>query len=231
MRSNNKFKAVIIKSFFMTVLFFVFACTQRQRSFSCFNEKCLYLPNSQTFYSASFIDDNNDTTHYEIQMVTTNGKFFLQNKLKYIVERVPNSIFPESFLSESTTGFIETEQKIWLHPPRTAQFKFITQLAPYPEVHLPIIKGDSIKGKINMLGNWGEWSGNSSDFYLYVEKDTSLLINNKHENIYILKGCGKILSDISCVKYLFSLDNGFIYADYKNNSDEQFIIRRKDLNF
>lgn len=215
----------------MTALFFVFACTQRQRSFSCFNEKCLYLPNSQTFYSASFIDDNNDTTHYEIQMVTTNGKFFLQNKLKYIVERVPNSIFPESFLSESTTGFIETEQKIWLHPPRTAQFKFITQLAPYPELQLPITIGDSIRGKINMLGNWGEWSGNSSDFYLYVEKDTSLLIHNKRENVYILKGCGKILSDISCVKYLFSLNNGFIYADYKNNNDEQFIIRHKDLDF
>ena len=68
------------------------------------------------------------------------------------------------------------------------QFKFITQLAPYPEVQLPIIKGDSIKGNINMLGNWGKWSGNSSDFYLYVEKDTSLLINlhstNKCNCIY-----------------------------------------------
>lgn len=222
------FRAVVGKFLPITALFFSFSCGNKPMS--CFNDKCLYLPDSHSLYDAFFVEKYKDTTYYEIQMFTKKSKFLFQNKLKYIIERTPNTIFPERFLSESTTGFIETKERIWLHPPRTAQFKFITQLAPYPEVQLPINIGDSITGNINMLGNWGDWSGKSSEFYLYVEKDSSLVLNGKLDNIYILKGCGSIQSDISCVKYLFSFTYGFIYAVYKNNKGQQFLMKRSDLN-
>ncbi|WP_160171945.1 hypothetical protein [Schleiferia thermophila] len=213
----------------MTALFFGFSCGNK--SISCFNDKCLYLPASNVFYNAVFIEGNKDSTFYEIQMITTKSNFLFQNKLKYIVERIPNLTYPEKFLSESTTGFIETQERIWLHPPRTAQFKFITQLAPYPEVLLPINIGDSISGKINMLGNWGDWSGKSSEFYLNVVKDSTLTINERTDTVYILNGCGKILTEISCVNYLFSFTYGFIYAYYTNNNGQRFIMKRKDIIF
>lgn len=226
---TNIGRAVVRKFLIMTALFFGFSCGNK--SISCFNDKCLYLPSSHVFYDAVFVESNKDSTFYKIQMKTSRSNFLFQNKMKYIVERTPNLTYPENFLAESTTGFIETKERIWLHPPRTAQFKFITQLAPYPEVLLPINIGDSISGKINMFGNWGEWSGKSSEFYLNVVKDTTLTINEKTDTVYILSGCGEILLATSCVKYLFSFIYGFIYADYTNNNGQRFIMKRKDIIF
>ena len=220
-------RVVTMQLIIVTTIFLGFSCSNKP--LSCFNDNCVYLPNNQVSFDAFFVDSMADTTRYQIQLITSTHRFLFQNKLKYIVERIPNKRLPEKFLSESTTGFIESSERIWLHPPRTAQFKFITQLAPYPEVLLPIKVGDSLSGSINMLGNWGDWSGETSKFYLYVEKDSTLMLEKNIEKIYILKGCGEISSEVSCVKYLFSYNYGFVFWDYSNNKGQRFLMKKSEL--
>jgi hypothetical protein len=150
-----------------------------------------------------------------------------QNKLRYIVERVPNAKHPNTFVSESTTGFTESEKTIWLHPPRADKFKFITQLAPYPEVRFPILIGDTIFGNIQMYSNWGDWTGHASEFYLTTLSDATLHFNSNMEPAYILCGYGTIKQDTACVTYVFSPKLGPVSGAYSNNQGKAFFMKMK----
>jgi hypothetical protein len=192
---------------------------------SCFKGNCLYNQGQKSNYQAYFISPTSDTTWYQIKLITEDKLFLFQKKLKYVVERIPNSSFPSSFISESTTGYFEDFNRIWLHPPRTDIFKWMTQLAPYPEVKNPMEIGDTIRGSINMLGNWGAWSGHASSFYLTAVKDSVILNQGQRDSVLVLSGCGNLLEDTSCVTYLFSFTQGFIFAEYQNNKGEKFVMK------
>jgi len=188
---------------------------------------CIYMPNNNSEYTGYYVNEARDTTFYKINLISSSKGFLLQKKLKYIVTRLKDkNATSGDYTSESTTGFTEDSNRIWLHPPRADKFKYITQLAPYPEVLFPMTPGDTIKGKIHMVANWGQWSGKSSEYYLTVA-DT-LLDKRNNETRYILKGCGHILNDISCVEYLFSLSKGFINAHYSFNGKEHFYMELKE---
>ncbi|MCC5916591.1 MAG: hypothetical protein JJU02_04610 [Cryomorphaceae bacterium] len=208
---------------YLLVGFLFFSCGNTGDS--CFDQTCIYLQGTEHTYQGIFVDQDSDTTFYEIQLISGGGHFLLQKKLKYIVERVPNTKHPEKFLSESTTGFTETVEGIWLHPPRVDKFRYITQLAPYPEVKFPLTLNDTIAGSIHMMGNWGDWTGHSSSFHLTVASDTVLKNAGATESAFVLKGCGTILNDISCVSYVFSPNRGFVYAKYQNSRSEFFEMR------
>lgn len=219
----NIMKANIL-IFFLVTLFY---CSHKNQD--CFESNCLFALGNTSIYDAYFIQNDSDTTHYIITLKAGSGKFLMQNKLKYIVERPPSENNPDHFLSESTTGFIESGNRIWLHPPRVDKFKFITQLAPYPEVNLPLQLGDTITGSIKMVANWDEWTGHSSEYYLTVEADTTVTFMDNKEDGYLLRGCGNILNDTSCVFYIFSLNKGFIYAGYQNNKGETFEMKMRSV--
>lgn len=215
----------IFKKFWLVLcLHQLISCGQKENA--CFDKKCIYLSGHDATYMGVFIDQSSDSTLYSIQLKTGGGNFLFQKKMKYIVERMPSLKHPDKFISESTTGFIENNEGIWLHPPRVDKFKFITQLAPYPEVRFPITPGDSLSGSIHMMGNWGDWTGHSSEFYLHVVTDTSIATIDGLEKAYILKGCGSILEKTSCVTYIFSNTRGFIYAKYENSDLETFEMKR-----
>jgi hypothetical protein len=219
----NIMKANILIFFLVTL----FSCSHKNQD--CFESNCLFASGNTSIYDAYFIQNDSDTTHYIITLKAGGGKFLMQNKLKYIVERPSSENNPNHFLSESTTGFIESENRIWLHPPRVDKFKFITQLAPYPEVNLPLKMDDTIEGSIKMFAKWDEWTGHSSDYYLTVEADTTVTFMDNMEGGYLLRGCGVILNDTSCVSYIFSLSKGFIYAGYQNNKGEIFEMKMRSV--
>lgn len=63
--------------------------------------------------------------------------------------------------SIDTTGVVENSKKIWMHPFRNNEF-FKTELAPFPEVNLPISdsKNHSFKNATHIMSNWG-WYNNT----------------------------------------------------------------------
>lgn len=228
MKNDRLIAADTAKYFVVSAFLFSFTACNNFTS-SCYNDNCLYLTDTIINYNCQFIHNEGDTTFYDLKLQTSKSFFLLQRKLQYTVERKPNNRFPNGFRSVSTTGFKESSNRVWLHPPRADQFKYITQLAPYPEVKLPVEIGDTLSGNINMLTNWGEWSGKSSNYFLQVETDTTIRVNKKLESAFILKGCGNILEDTSCVTYHFLENHGFVFADYKNNKGERFIMKMKEL--
>lgn len=58
---------------------------------------------------------------------------------------------------QETTGIIEDENTIWMHPFRSNQYAF-TEVAPFPSVRLPLEVGFSWSSSLNIYAGWGEWS-------------------------------------------------------------------------
>ncbi len=128
-----------------------------------------------------------------------------------------------NFKSESTTGFKESKDHIWLHPPRADKFKKITQLAPYPQIELPSSVGQEYTGSIFMASNWGEWSGKSSTYFLKV--DSTFLDSAINEEVVSLSGLGYLEKDTCSVNYLFSSKLGFYYWHYTYNNAITFEMK------
>ncbi len=204
-------------SLLLGVLLFI-SCTSKENK--------LYQSEKVWHYEAEYRSADS-LFNYEIQMIP-GGMFLLQQKIKWIVT-LPDSISTNEFLfrSESTTGFKENDSKIWLHPPRTHQFKYITQLAPYPQVQFPLTLGDTISGSINMVSNWGEWNGKSSKYWLVLtDKEYSPVYR---DTLWVLKGEGVLGKDTASVTHRFSQTQGFISSVYKNNKGEYFEMKLKKI--
>lgn len=188
------------------------------------NQNKLYQAGKIWYYDAEY--HNSDSLfNYRIELIP-GGVFLLQQKIKWIVILPNNNVENEVlFRSEATTGFKENDSEIWLHPPRSHQFKYLTQLAPYPQVKLPLILGDTIKGSINMVSNWGEWNGKSSRYQL-------VLTDKKYSSVYqdtlwLLKGKGILEQDTASVTHWFSKTEGFVSSIYANNKGEYFEMKLK----
>lgn len=201
------------------VLFILFASCSS-------NENKLYQSGKVWNYDAEFrgIDS---VFHYQIQMIP-GGSFLFQQKIKWVVS-LPDSVKSDTFLfrSESTTGFIEDESKVWLHPPRTHRFKCITQLAPYPQIQFPLVLGEKITGNINMVGNWGSWNGKSTNYELVLtSKEYSSVYQ---DSLWVLEGVGNLEKDTASVIHLFSETKGFVESTYKNSRGEYFKMKLEEI--
>lgn len=206
-------------SIMIMVLFALFiSCTSKENK--------LYQSGKIWNYEAEY--RNADSLfNYDIQMIP-GGSFLFQQKIKWLVI-VPDSLRTEGFLfrSDATTGFIENEEKIWLHPPRTHSFKYITQLAPYPQVQFPLVLGDTIKGSINMVGNWGAWNGKSTSYELVLtSKEYSAIYQ---DSLWVLQGRGVLEQDTATVTHRFSETKGFVESLYENNRGVYFYMKLKEV--
>lgn len=219
----KKNRQTLYKLWSFLICFIVFFC------FSCNTTKCdecIYknADDAQFKFDAYHIDiPLKDTTYYSILMESGNSFFLAQNKLKYKVLKYQTyQKVKSNFKSESTTGFKENSEYIWLHPPRTDLFKRITQLAPYPQISLPPEIGKTYDGSIHMASNWGDWSGKSSSYTLEV--DSVYFDSIRDEEVVALSGCGYLEKDTCCVKYSFSSRYGFYKWDYTWNNTQRFTM-------
>jgi hypothetical protein len=82
-----------------------------------------------------------------------------------------------------TTGLIENEKNIWLHPPRSSLFK-ILELNPFPFIQKPYEKGNKWHWSLEIGSQWGdprwkEWEGIIENQYTYEIVDANSLIHTQ----------------------------------------------------
>jgi len=74
------------------------------------------------------------------------------------LEELTKVVTSNFWIRRDTTGVIENDEKVWLHPIRNNEF-FKTEIAPFPEVIFPISKQSMIdrpESKIYILNSWGD---------------------------------------------------------------------------
>ena len=59
-------------------------------------------------------------------------------------------------MNTDSTGGIENEAKLWIHPPRNNQFT-LTETAPFPRVEYPCELNKQYTGGLFIGRGWGDW--------------------------------------------------------------------------
>ena len=123
----------------------------------------IYTPYKEYIYEAKTMIDGKEEVRY-ISMWATDDVWKMdstQRQLFYAYHKHCNkdsltTAWPYSDNVEST-GIIETENRIWLHPPRWNNLE-ILEYFPFPEINKNALCGDKYKrmflGSVDFLGRW-----------------------------------------------------------------------------
>jgi len=149
-----------------------------------------------------------------------------QDSLEHIDE-LRTIVKTEFWIKRDTTGVIETEDRVWIHPIRNNEF-FKTEIAPFPTVRFPISNEamKKAKSKIVIMRNWGTYSPSETECeYSYVGIETK-----SYNGIGDLK-CYKFSAlavnttyGLSELEYYFNEDLGFVEMDYKTYDGDQILF-------
>jgi hypothetical protein len=113
------------------------------------------------------------------------------------------------WLSVDTTGIIENEKRIWLHPPRNNQY-LLTEIAPFPDFRKKSKVADQYSS-ITFIGlGFGPWDGKKL-------KSTYSITNIGKEiedSIWTINASSEIDGKTNNCEFIFSDKRGFISLSY-----------------
>lgn len=184
-------------------------------------------------YNALFINEVGDTLSNETILFKPQGKIWKIDEQQDVVKTIysTNDSVLAQFKNpkdkkkehtkirktiESTSGLIETDSLIWLHPFRGNQYAY-TEVAPFPEVKISKLQvGTSWDGGVlAILLGWGGLKGKVTHNY-QVLANSKIKWNNKELlDCWEIKGTG--LHDKlgeSTVNFVYQKEVGFLTMDY-----------------
>jgi hypothetical protein len=164
--------------------------------------------------------DNQTITTFQLQIPKSYQDNYPQTIVKYY--------YPQ-YKAFSSTGVIENEGNIWLHPPRDGLFR-ILQLNPFPYIKQPLIIGNKWEWKMEIGAQWSDkrwktWSNTITNYYEYEIVD-KMQIKTPLGNIECFKIFSEATSELGKT-YLISYFNpeyGFVKLDYVNIDGSKITI-------
>jgi hypothetical protein len=162
--------------------------------------------------------ERNINTTEEIALTIT-GKFWKQvpeqkeaiwqYSTKSETQLLFNDQFSIGWLPTDTTGIIENEKKVWIHPPRHNQY-LLTEIAPFPDFRRNSTVGDHYSS-ITFIGKgFGPWEGKkvtSNYFITQTSKGTE-------DSLWTIKAISEIEGKTNNCEFIFSDKRGFIALSY-----------------
>lgn len=120
----------------------------------------------------------------------------------------------ENWTLQNTTGIIETQHQIWMHPFRSNQYTF-TEIAPFPQVELPLVVGMKWGGGLN-IGGWGVWNDSKVDYKFEVLSYGSINTEIGRLDIWHINSVGMAPYGTSTHDFWFNEQYGFVKMIVKN---------------
>jgi len=156
--------------------------------------------------------------------------FVYENYKEDSIKLVNHKLNPtfQEWVHKAEEGIIENEEKIWIHPMRQNQYKF-TEVAPFPDVKLPLEIGKHWNSNLNINDGWGEWSNTSGiSEYKIIGKD-SFNLKDIEVECWKIKSNSKFPFGISFLNYKFSEEFGFVELKYENYKKETLEIKLVEI--
>lgn len=124
-------------------------------------------------------------------------------------------------LNMETTGAIENENNVWIHPPRNNFFE-ILELNPFPYVKAPLEIGTQWKWKLEIGENWSdkrwlEWKGEIENGYTYEIVDRKNISTKLGTlDCFVIDAKANSRIGVTKLRSYFNPVFGFVKLEYQN---------------
>ena len=121
----------------------------------------------------------------------------------------------------SSSGVIENENNIWMHPPRDQYFS-ILELNPFPFIKAPYEIGNEWNWQLRIGDGWGDkrwkqWDGSIENEYTYKITDRKTLKTKLGEiSCWVIEGTAVSRIGETKLKAFFNPTYGFVQLNYTN---------------
>jgi hypothetical protein len=154
-----------------------------------------------------------------------------QTMLKYEYQYVPD--FRSNTFS-STSGVIENEMNIWMHPHRDKYF-MILELNPFPFIQQPFQISNKWTWSLQIGDYWKDerwklWTGSITNNYEYeIIGKEKLKTKIGHMDCWVVKGTAtSSIGSTGLIAY-YNEKNGFVKLDYINIDKSKLTIEIKEI--
>jgi hypothetical protein len=145
----------------------------------------------------------------------------------YFTKPETKQLFKDQFslgwLSDDTTGMIENDNKVWLHPPRHNQY-LLTETAPFPDFRKNSKAGDSYSSVTFIGAGFGPWEGKK------VKSTYSITNSGKgtEDSVWTIKALSEIEGKTNTCEFIFSDKRGFISLVYSFFNGDRLTMKLKE---
>jgi len=140
-----------------------------------------------------------------------------QDSIEHIDE-LREVVTDKFWLNKDSTGIIEDETEVWMHPFRYNEF-YKTEIAPFPTVKFPISNESMVAEtpKIVIMRNWGTYSPTiTENRYFYTGKEKKDYAFQKEVDCHRFLAYGhNSVHGISSIEYFFHEEFGFTEMNYE----------------
>ncbi len=189
---------------------------------------------SQQGYSLRPLDSLTTMTIMKFSVEADTDRFlggkdpeYAQTELKYRYYLINDSINPPV----ESSGVIENEKNVWMHPWRRARLFYYLQLNPYPFIQAPYEIGNTFEWSFLVGGQWGDkewasWEGNvelTHQYEIVAKEKVSTSFAGDLECV-VVEGVGTSELGRTTLTSYFNETYGFVRFDYLNIDSSRFII-------
>jgi hypothetical protein len=119
-------------------------------------------------------------------------------------------------IPNETTGIIENEKKLWMHPLRGREYSF-TEVAPFPKIEYPLEDGATWIEYLSVQEGWGDWDGSTiASEYKVIGKEAISLAYKPVTEAWRIESNAEASFGKTYLTYWFSPEYGFVKMVYTN---------------
>lgn len=169
------------------------------------------------------------TVKYGLQPFIINDPEYNQTVISYNYPQIDGK---QNF--SSSTGLIENEKNIWVHPPRDRFFR-ILEINPFPFIKAPYKNGNKWNWSLRIGSFWGDerwktWEKSIENHYEYE------IVDKKNFNLkigevecYVIESTATSSIGQTKLKAYFNKDIGFVKLDYTNIDSTKTVLEIIDF--
>ena len=184
-------------------------------------------------YGVDYLQSKNKLKTEETIYLTITGKKWKndenQSEAVWTYNPKPNTKekfqdqFSIGWFSTDTTGLIENENKIWLHPPRHNQYA-LTETAPFPDFRKNQKPGDTYNTVLYIGSGFGEWAGRKIKSNYIIEN----IRLEPGDTFWTIIAGAELDGKTNSCEFIFSEKKGFISLNYKFFNGDTMIMKMKE---
>lgn len=122
-----------------------------------------------------------------------------------------------------STGYVNNEAKLWMHPPRHHQYT-ITEIAAFPYLVFPLAKHKTYQRILFIGKGWGDWENLKLKYTYEITDSVSYVAQEIAYTRWTIKSESKSELGVSTMEFIYDEQLGFLSFDYDFYDDKKISI-------